>query len=122
MRSSSAPAALNVGSSERPIWVTSGPLPEAIAVVSLSPTASHGTASTSTVTPVCSSKGLTSSLNFVASSMVQIVTVVPAMAGSAAGDWATAGMADVAMAASATSASAVRDRWYVLLMVGTSVS
>ncbi len=89
--------------------MTSGPLPEAMAVVSLSPMASHGTASTSTVTPVCSSNGFTSSLNLVASSMVQTVTVVPAMAAPVAGDCATAGVAEVARATSATSANAVPD-------------
>ena len=75
--SSSAPAAWKDGSRDRPICVTSGPSPEATAVVSFSLTLSHGTASTSTITPVESTNGWTSASNLAASSMVQTVTVVP---------------------------------------------
>src|SRR6266478_9456039 len=69
----SAPAPTNVGSKDSPTCTTSGPLPDAIAVVSLSLTFPHGIASTLTLMPVCFVKLATRLVNALLSSIVQTV-------------------------------------------------
>src|SRR6266404_435109 len=103
----SAPAPTNVGKRDRPTWTTSGPLPEAIAVVSLSLTFPQGMASTLTLIPVCFVKFATRLVKALLSSIVQTVMLV-AFDVDARDVLPAASPAVIATAASATTSAATR--------------